>query len=636
MLPIVIHLKAKTGFSVRAVANYITEDRPQQNAPELHATDPTAVADYITREGVSEGGSINLDGLDPTETQDRDLVISQMDHIARAGQHKTGFTTNPFYHFVLSWREGENPTKEQAEQAAQHALKALGMADNQAVFAVHRDKEHHHHIHIVVNRVNPETLTLNGPPLYDYLILDKTCREIELMQGWSHDHGPHVVIDGEIHRLSRQQREELGLLDEPDKRLPAQAIMAESKSGLPSLARWAKAYVAHELVDCQTWEDLHIALARRDLRLEKLQSGLQVVGIDAEGKETRTKPSALDYRLSLGRLEKRMGAYRDFRPDIKPNPALTYSQHLENVMRGVEPAAGEIPAKTGKSVARDRKRQERETARNVLYDRYKLQRPAARDRVSAQRRETAQQHKDTMSALKRDLSARRVQRIKELSGQHGKQLALALWAGERAHAIQELKAVQQIDKVALRKTGDLSWKTWIEREAAAGDEAAQSALRGIRYREQRKTKKALPGFEGEELEDRIGGPTGQGEGGQKERGGSFGGEVKAFDLSRYEIDHLRQHVLYRDDEGNIALEDLGQRIECRQHLDDEVIRAGLLLAAQKYGGEVFITGDDAFQSRAAQIARESGIRIANPELQDSGFQQTIRTRTRQQESEIDR
>lgn len=235
MLPIVIHLKAKTGFSVRAVAKYITEDRPQQDAPELHATDPTAVADYITREGVSEGGSINLDGLDPTDTRDRDLVIAQMDHIARAGQHKTGFTTNPFYHFVLSWREGENPTKEQAEQAAQHALKALGMADNQAVFAVHRDKEHHHHIHIVANRVNPETLTLNGPPLYDYLILDKACREIELMQGWLHDHGPHVVIDGEIHRLSRQQREELGLLDEPDKRLPAQAIMAESKSGLP---RW--------------------------------------------------------------------------------------------------------------------------------------------------------------------------------------------------------------------------------------------------------------------------------------------------------------------------------------------------------------------------------------------------------------
>lgn len=629
MLPIVIHLKAKTGFSVRAVANYIAEDRPQQDAPELHAADPTAVAEYINREGVSEGGSINLDGLDPTDTQDRALIVAQMDHVARAGQHKTGFETNPFYHFVLSWREGEHPTKEQAAQATEHALKALGMAGNQAIFAIHRDKEHHHHIHVVVNRVNEQTLTLSGPARYDYLILDKACREIELSHGWQHDHGPHVVIDGEVHRLSRQQREELGLLTEPDKRLPPEAIMAESKSGLPSLARWAKAYVAHELVDCKTWEDLHIALARRDLRLEKLQSGLQVVGIDADGKETRTKPSALDYRLSLGRLEKRMGAYRDFQPDVRPNPTLTYSRHLENVMRGVEPAAGEIPGKTGKSVARDRKRQDREFLRNALYDRYRVQKPAARDRVTAQRKETAQQHRHDLSALKRELSARRATRVKELSDQHGKQLALALWAGERARAIQELKAVQQIDKAALRKTGDLSWKAWIEREAAAGDEAALSAMRGLRYREQRKTKKTLPGFEGEDLEARIDGPAVSREGRQKERGGSIGGDIKTFDLSHYEIDHLRLRVLYRDDEGNIALEDLGQRIECRQHGDEEVIRAGLLLAAQKYGGEVFITGDDAFKTRAAQIARESGIRIANPELQQ------IRTPKRP-EPEIDR
>lgn len=309
-------------------------------------------------------------------------------------------------------------------------------------------------------------------------------------------------------------------------------------------------------------------------------------------------------------------------------------------MRGVEPAAGEIPGKTGKSVARDRKRQERDSARNDLYERYKLQRPAARDRVNTQRRDTAQQHRDALAALKRELSARRVQRIKELSEQHGKQLALALWAGERAQAIQALKAAQQIDKTALRKTGDLSWKAWIEREAGAGDEAAQAALRGIRYREQRKAKKkgrVAPGFEGEDLEE-LNGPAARREGAQNEQGGSggnIGGDVKAFDLSRYEIDHLRQRVLYRDDDGNVALEDLGQRIECRQHLDDEVIRAGLLLAAQKYGGEVFVTGDDAFQARAAQLARESGIRIVNPEqLQDSGFQQA--PRTRKPEPEIDR
>lgn len=614
MLAKVIALKAQGGFSVKAVTDYIAGDRPQQDAPELHSSDPTAVSDYINREGVSKGGSFNLENLNPADPQDRAIVVAQMDHVARAGQHKTGFKSNPFYHVVLSWREGEHPDQQQAAAAVAHALKELGMQNNQAIFAIHRDKEHHHHIHVVVNRVNPETLTLSGPPRYDYLVLDRACREIELAQGWVHDAGPHAVIDGEICRMTRAQREKLGMMAD-SRDLPPQAGMMETKSGLPSLATWAKAYVAHELIDCQTWEDIHIALAKRGMRLEKLKSGLQVVALDTDGKETRTKASAIDYQLSLGRLEKRMGAYRDFRPTDLPTPALTYSRHLENVMRGVEPAAGEIPGKTGKSVKRTERREERGAARNALYERYAVQKQKARagGGQGKQRGELARRHKTERLALGRELSSRKTQRVSELARQHGKQIAFALWAAERAKAQQELQARQQIEKAALRQASDMSWKAWIEREAAAGDPAAESALRGIHYRDQRK-KKPLPGFEGEDLEDSLdAAPAARGVGGQKEAGG-IGGTVKVFDLSHYEIDHLRQRVIYRDGQDNVALEDLGQRIECRQHGDEAVIRAGLMLAAQKYGGEVFITGDGAFKTRAAEIARQAGIRVANAEL----------------------
>lgn len=615
MLAKVIALKAKTGFSVKAVVGYIAGERAQQDAPELHSSDPTAVADYINREGVSEGGSFNLEGLDPSDPYDRALIVAQMDHVARAGRHKTGFQSNPFYHFVLSWRESEHPDQQQAVDAVTHALKALGMHDNQAIFAIHRDKEHHHHVHVVVNRVNPNTLTLSGPPRYDWLVLDRACREIELAQGWQHDPGPYVVIDGNVQRVGRAQREKLGMT--PGK--APQAWMMESKSGLPSLATWAKAYVAHELVDCQTWEDIHITLAKRSMRLEKLKSGLQVVALDADGKETRTKASAIDYQLSLGRLDKRMGAYRDFQPaDTLPVPALTYSRHLENVMRGVEPAAGEIPGKTGKSAKRDERREERAEARNALYERYVAQKKKV-EAVGQQRKELAQRHKDERRALGRELSARKTQRVSELARQHGKQIALALWAAERAKAQQELQERQQIEKTALRMATNMSWRAWIEREAASGDPAAQAALRGVRYREQRK-RKPLPGFEGEDLEDTLSNaPSARGVGEQKDVRG-IGGTLKPFDLSRFEIDHLRQTVTYRDANGNVALEDKGQRIECRQHGDEAVIRAGLMLAAQKFGGEVFITGDDAFKAKAAEIARQAGIRVANTELQRAGNQ----------------
>jgi hypothetical protein len=44
------------------------------------------------------------------------------------------------------------------------------------------------------------------------------------------------------------------------------------------------------------------------------------------------------------------------------------------------------------------------------------------------------------------------------------------------------------------------------------------------------------------------------------------------------------------------------------------MRAGLLLASQKYGGEVFVTGSLSFREAAATEALRMGIKVKNPEL----------------------
>jgi hypothetical protein len=44
------------------------------------------------------------------------------------------------------------------------------------------------------------------------------------------------------------------------------------------------------------------------------------------------------------------------------------------------------------------------------------------------------------------------------------------------------------------------------------------------------------------------------------------------------------------------------------------MRAGLLLASQKYGGEVFVTGSLSFREAAAKEAWRMGIKVRNPEL----------------------
>ncbi|WP_207817735.1 relaxase/mobilization nuclease domain-containing protein, partial [Pseudomonas sp. 74_A] len=97
----------------------------------------------------------------------------------------------PVYHVTLNWQEGENPTDEQAFEAARQAMKAVGMEDHQYVAAVHRDTANEH-VHLMVNRVHPDTYKAIYPDR-DYSKLDKCMREIELEQGWRHSPGPYAV-----------------------------------------------------------------------------------------------------------------------------------------------------------------------------------------------------------------------------------------------------------------------------------------------------------------------------------------------------------------------------------------------------------------------------------------------------------
>jgi hypothetical protein len=192
MLAKVIMLK-KSWKTVASAANYVVDDlkkAPAQPEPDYYG--PEDGADYLARDGVLEAASFNMEGINPTDPDDRRQIIKWMDSTARAwaARSRAHPKTNPFYHVVLSWKAGEQPSIDQATVAATKAIKAVGMAENQAFFAIHRDKDHHHHIHIIANRVHPEHLVLTGPPRYDFLVLDKTCREIELEQGWQHDNGP--------------------------------------------------------------------------------------------------------------------------------------------------------------------------------------------------------------------------------------------------------------------------------------------------------------------------------------------------------------------------------------------------------------------------------------------------------------
>ena len=619
MLAKVILLK-KSWKTVASAANYVVDDlkkAPERAEPGSY--EPQDAVNYLARDGVLEAASFNMEDLNPTDPDDRRQIIKLMDGTARAwaSRSKANPNTNPFYHVVLSWRAGEQPTMDQATAAAAGALKAVGMANNQAFFAIHRDKDHHHHIHIIANRVHPDHLVLTGPPRYDFLVLDKTCREIELEQGWQHDNGPHVVIDGQIKRLTHTLRRQLGLLTDKSQAPFAPAVnarMGEVKAGLPSLAGWLKNKVAPELVAAQNWQEFHGACAARGLRVVKVKSGL-ILEANMLDKATQTKASAVHYGLSLGRLQNRFGEYQP--PDIamssatlvnEPKSGSTYNDYVARMACGTDLDSQEHFGRTGRGDQRERARLDRAAARTALFEHYKSEKFTAKDSRKAARNDLRMIHMAEKSNLLKQLVATKTDAVANLQNQYGGQVARLLWAAQRTAAMEDLAERQKRERLALTRANAMEWLPWLERQAVLGNEAAIAALRGLRYRAQREMNKHKAGIEGEDLGHAN--PHAS-----QENGITGAAPSDNFDIRTAQLRITPEHSIeYLDTTGRVRLTDSGPRIDLAQENDQQAVHAGLLLAAQKYGGEVFVTGSLAFRELAAKEALTMGIRVKNPEL----------------------
>ena len=62
----------------------------------------------------------------------------------------------PVLHYSLSWARDETPTKQEMGRAVDGSLEALGLEGHEALIVAHDDTQHPH-VHVIANRVDPET-----------------------------------------------------------------------------------------------------------------------------------------------------------------------------------------------------------------------------------------------------------------------------------------------------------------------------------------------------------------------------------------------------------------------------------------------------------------------------------------------
>ena len=113
-------------------------------------------------------------------TAERAPVLKERAGIAATGRK----ATKPVAAFSLAWHPSEAAGLERAEmvRVADQALKVMGLDHCQSVIIAHRDTRHPH-VHVVVNRVNPETGRMEKIDPNKVRSLDRWAHEYERERG---------------------------------------------------------------------------------------------------------------------------------------------------------------------------------------------------------------------------------------------------------------------------------------------------------------------------------------------------------------------------------------------------------------------------------------------------------------------
>lgn len=250
----------------------------------------------------------------------RNLFVDDMEKIPRmmratAAQSKR--CQKPVYHFLVSWHEDEAPADVTMRQVADRALADLGLHEHQAVLAAHRDTKHRH-LHILVNRVHPET----GKAWHtgkDWERLERSVARQASELGF-------VKVDGRHNTPEKMAREAKRARD-------SEYQMATRKQGTVPLDRWSieeirsrRNQLAPLFDQARSWDHLARLLEGEGLSLTikgqglVIDDGMGFMKLSDLGKGVRLKGLETLYRESFFDFDRRREIERQPAPDKAPAP----------------------------------------------------------------------------------------------------------------------------------------------------------------------------------------------------------------------------------------------------------------------------------------------------------------------------
>lgn len=361
----------------------------------------------------------NCQGNDPGWAVKEILATQERNRSSRADKA---------YHLVVSFPDGEQPTRVQVEDIEDRLCAALGLEEHQRISAVHQNTDNWH-LHVAINKVHPRTFR-NPGLLWDHYRLQAAAVELEIRHGLRrtpHTTGPQRRVD--------------------NLKIKGRAADFEVRQGRPSFLRWVREMAAPTLLAArdsgQGWPGLHDAAARFDLEIKAHGAGL-VVGHRSETR-LHLKASKIDHGLSLKAVSDVLGSFQPPGHATSVPPITSYA----------------TPARSG-----------------PLYEAFKQERNAA---IAARSTALAKLHEQHLDDARRVAAYYRDRfRGEQVTGVVGslQQDALQHSADQQRKDRAETVRRKAYERRRVRAQHPITtWQGYLETEASNGNEAALTLLR---------------------------------------------------------------------------------------------------------------------------------------------------------------
>ena len=326
------------------------------------------LTDYI-RDPTQQGEKVLYAGSRGFLTQEHRSQQAEMIALAEEARR----SPNPITHYVLSWHEGERPTRDQIEHAVAVFLDELGLADHQCIYGVHQDTENIH-CHLAVNRVHPETGKVIKPNKgFDLEAVHRAIARIEHEQGWRREaRGRYRVHEDGSLTKEVQERTTPGI--------STRARDFERRTGTQSAERRAQNDAATVIAGAMSWGELHEGLARVEMRYERKGSGAMIYVLLGDAGEQPVTASKVSRGASLRALEKRLGTYQTAEISV------SHRRHSDPELIRQNPAVAEYAA------ARSAHYSDRHERRANLRDQHAAEYRGLMTRQRAEREQLAATH----------------------------------------------------------------------------------------------------------------------------------------------------------------------------------------------------------------------------------------------------